>query len=97
MATPRAPAGHFVVLYFAAATSFTGRQHDFLPAPLPVTGLFGKLEELYPGMKDKILASCAVTVNLDYVDLDEEVEKGDAAMVIVASDEVGVIPPVSSG
>lgn len=97
MAAPRAPAGQFVILYFAAATSFTGRQHDFLPAPLSVSGLFGKLEEMYPGIREKVLASCAVTVNLDYVDLEEEAEKGDAAMVIGAGDEVGVIPPVSSG
>lgn len=97
MSTPRAPANHFTILYFAAATSFTGRQHDHLPAPLPITKLFDLLEEKYPGMKAKVLVSCAVTVNLDYIDLDEEAEKGDAGLVIGESDEIGVIPPVSSG
>ena len=97
MSTPRAPAGHFTVLYFAAATSFSGRQHDFLPAPLPITKLSNKLEEMYPGIKEKVLVSCAVTVNLDYVDVDEEAEKSEGGLVIAEGDEVGVIPPVSSG
>ena len=97
MSSPRAPSGHFTILFFAASTSFTGRQHDFLPAPLPITKLFDALEEKYPGMKEKVLASCAVTVNLEYVDLEEEAEKGDAGMVIGEGDEVGIIPPVSSG
>lgn len=97
MSSSRAPSGHFTVLYFAASTSFTGRQHDFLPAPLPVTKLFDTLESKYSGMKEKVLASCAVTVNLEYVDLDEEAEKGDACLVIGEGDEVGIIPPVSSG
>lgn len=97
MSGPKAPARHFTILYFAAATSFTTRHHDFLPAPLPIAKLFDALEDKYPGMKDKVLASCAVTVNLDYVDLDEEAGKGEAAMVIAEGDEVGIIPPVSSG
>lgn len=97
MTTARAPAGQFTILYFAAATSFTGRQHDFLPAPLPISKLFNTLEEKYAGMKEKVLGSCAVTVNLEYVDLDEEAEKGEAGLVIGERDEVGIIPPVSSG
>lgn len=97
MSTPRAPAGHFTILYFAAATSFAGRQHDFLPAPLPITKLFDTLEDKYPGMKEKVLASSAVTVDLEYVDLDEEAEKGEAAQMIAEGAEVGIIPPVSSG
>ena len=97
MTTPRAPAGHFTILYFAAATSFTGRPHDFLSAPLPITKLFDALEEKYAGIGEKVLVSCAVTVNLDYVDLEEEREKGEGGLVIGEGDEVGVIPPVSSG
>lgn len=97
MSSPRAPSGHFTILYFAAASSLTGRQHDFLPSPLSITKLFDTLEDKYPGMKEKVLASCAVTVNLEYVDLAEEGEKGDAGMVIGEGDEVGIIPPVSSG
>lgn len=97
MSTPRAPSGHCTILYFAAATSFTGRQHDFLPAPMSVNKLFDALEEKYAGIKEKVLVSCAVTVNLDYVDLDEEAEKGEGGLVIGEDDEVGIIPPVSSG
>lgn len=97
MASPRAPAGHFTILYFAAATSFTSRQHDHLPSPLPITKLYDVLEGKYPGMTEKVLSSCAVTVNLDYVDLDEELGKGEDGLVIGEGDEVAVIPPVSSG
>jgi molybdopterin converting factor small subunit len=47
-------------------------------------------------MKAKILDSCLVTVNLEYVDIPENVTgKGDIA--INAGDEVAIIPPVSSG
>ncbi|KAK3052962.1 hypothetical protein LTR09_006026 [Extremus antarcticus] len=95
--TPKPPPGHFTVLYFAAATSHTERQHDFLQAPMPVTQLWNALDKKYPGFKVKVLESAALTVNLEYVDLDEEAARGDGGMVIRAGDEVGVIPPVSSG
>lgn len=98
MSTPKTPAGHFTVLYFAAATSHTSRPHDFLQAPLPVTQLFDVLEKKYSGFKEKVLESAALTVNLEYVDLDEEQQKGEGeALVIQEGDEVGIIPPVSSG
>ena len=85
------PAGHFKILYFAAASTYTKKNDESLAAPLDVTGLFQVLEELYPGIKDQILASCAVTVNLDYVDADEK------GLVIQAGDEVAIRPPVSGG
>lgn len=97
MSIPKAPPGHFTLLYFAAATSFTKKQHDFLPAPLPVSQLYDRLDQQYPGMKQKVLCSAALTVNLDYVDLEEEVGKGEQGMLIQATDEVAIIPPVSSG
>lgn len=97
MSTPRAPPGHFTILYFAAATSYTKKQHEFLPAPLPLGQLYDALEQRYPSMKDKVLVSCALTVNLDYVDVEEEVNKGEAGLVVREGDEVAVIPPVSSG
>ena len=97
MSTPRAPAGHFTILYFAAATSYTKKQHEFLPGPVPLGRLYDVLEQKYPGMKEKVLVSCAVTINLDYVDVEEEAGKGDAGLVVNAGDEVAVIPPVSSG
>ena len=100
MSTLKSPPNHFTLLYFASASSHTGRQHDFFQAPLPVTRLPEVLEEKYPGMKEKVLVSCAWTVNLDYVDLEEESEKkakGEEGMVVREGDEVAVVPPVSSG
>ena len=98
MTTPgKPPPAHFTLLYFAAATSYTKRQQDFFPAPLPIIQLFDVLEMKYPGIKDKVLDSCAVTVNLQYVDLEEEAGKGVGGLVVRKGDEVGIIPPVSSG
>ena len=97
MSTPKAPSGHFTLLYFASASSFTRRQHDFLPAPLPLGQLFGVLGEKYPGIEEKVLGSSAVTVNLDYVDVEEEKAKADGGLVVQDGDEVAIIPPVSSG
>lgn len=97
MSSPKAPAGHFTLLYFAASSSYTRKEHDFLPGPLPVVQLFDKLEEMYPGIKEKVLSSSAVTVNLEYVDLGDEAGKGAKGMNIKEGDEVAIIPPVSSG
>ncbi|KAG5972705.1 hypothetical protein E4U55_000743 [Claviceps digitariae] len=89
------PSGHFNVLYFAGASSYTGRDCEALPAPLPLAKLFVELESKYPGFKDKTLGSCMVTINLEYVDIpDVDVENGP---VIQEFDEVAIIPPVSSG
>ena len=104
---PRAPEGHFTILYFATASSFTGKSSEFLRAPLEVGGLFEVLEERYKGFKEKVLVSCLVTVNLEYVDIAGEAgeggkdaqevkERGDST-VIQEGDEVAIIPPVSSG
>jgi molybdopterin converting factor small subunit len=97
MSVPKAPPDYCTVLYFASASSHTGKSHDFLPVPLKITELYGALDKKYPGFREKVLDSAAITVNLDYVDLDEECAKGEECTVICAGDEVGVIPPVSSG
>lgn len=90
-----------------------------LPAPMTIRGLFEHLEDKYPGMKKKVLSSAAVTVNLEYVDLEVDGEgeitgegrgggkgkkgkgdggeEGNGEVVIRKGDEVGIIPPVSSG
>jgi len=65
-----------------------------MPAPLKASELFDTLETRYPGMKQKVLSSCALTINLAYVDLEDEKDK---EVVIKEGDEVGIIPPVSSG
>lgn len=91
---PKPPKGHFNVLYFASASSHTGKEYDAIPAPLSLQKLFVELETRYPGVQAKILDSCMVTVNLDYVDVPSD---GDAGTVIQEGDEVAIIPPVSSG
>lgn len=91
MADKEASASSFKILYFAAATSYTKREAEALPAPMKLSDLFSALEKRYPGIREKVLNSCAVTVNLEYVDLEEQ------TLVIKEGDEVGIIPPVSSG
>lgn len=88
--------GQFTLLYFASANSYTSKSSESLPAPLPISKLFDILEEKYPGMKEKILESCLVTVNLEYVDLPEDGSNEQGTM-IKEGDEVAIIPPVSSG
>ncbi|KAI1752051.1 molybdopterin synthase sulfur carrier subunit [Xylaria castorea] len=98
-AIPKPPKGHFNVLYFASANSFTSKEYDALPAPLAIGKLFDALEEKHNGIKDKILSSCLVTVNLNYVDVFNK-DSDDASgpeVVIEEGDEVAIIPPVSSG
>lgn len=94
---PKAPPDHFTVLYFASASSHTGKGHEFLPAAVKITDLYGVLDKKYPGFREKVLDSAAITVNLEYVDMEEESAKGAECVVIGAGDEVGIIPPVSSG
>lgn len=92
---PKPPEGHFNVLYFAGAASHTGRDYETFPAPLAVGKLFGELESRYTDIKPKILESCLVTINLEYVDVPTDGTDGD--VVIKEGDEVAIIPPVSSG
>jgi len=96
MASSSATTGVFAILYFASASSFTSKDSDVLPAPLPISQLFDKLEEQYPGIKAKVLQSCLVTINLEYVDMPEQGSE-DLGVVINEGDEVAIIPPVSSG
>ncbi len=103
-------AGHFTLLYFAAASSFTGKAAESLPAPLPARQLFDALERRYAGITAQVLRSCLLTVNQEYVELDEEAEVAPppppsssssppprTGVVIQPGDEVAIIPPVSSG
>lgn len=60
------------------------------------------LEEKYPGIRDAVLKSCSVSLGLEYVDVNDDVEDddvrvGEGGIVIQVGDEVGIIPPVSSG
>lgn len=96
---PKPPGGHFNLLYFASANTFTGKEVEPLPAPLPLRKLFATLEERYAGIRAKVLESCLVTINLDYVDVPEgnNEDGADDEPVIKEGDEVAIIPPVSSG
>ena len=93
------PPGHFRLLYFASAASFTGKSFDDFPAPSQLTDLFGLVEKRYPGITGGVLSTAAVTVNLDYVDVKEEKSEAEDSnsIVIQEGDEVAIIPPVSSG
>lgn len=88
-------AGRFTVLYFASASSFTSKDSETFEAPLPLSQLFNLLEERYSGIFSKVLESCLVTVNLEYVDLPQKA--GEPEFLIKDGDEVAIIPPVSSG
>jgi molybdopterin synthase sulfur carrier subunit len=95
-AIPKPPKDHFNVLYFASAGSYTSKEYEILAAPLPVSKLFDVLEAKHQGIKDRILSSCLVTVNLSYVDIPESDDDANQ-IVIKEGDEVAIIPPVSSG
>ena len=95
MSAPIEASGAFSILYFAAAATFTGKTAEQLPAPLRVRDLFAKLNDKYPGIHEKVLSSCALTVNLEYVDLEDD--NAGADQEIKVGDEVAIIPPVSSG
>jgi molybdopterin synthase sulfur carrier subunit len=98
MYTPlKAPPGHFTILYFASASSFASKDSEFIQAPLPISKLFPTLEERYTGFKAKVLESCLVTVNLEYVDISSDHAKSGNEVIIKDGDEVAIIPPVSAG
>ncbi len=95
--SPTPPRGHFSLLYFAAAAKYTMKSFDIFPAPLLVKDLFTMLEKEYEGITDLVLANSAITINLDYVNLEENKEEPGEGLKIQEGDEVAVIPPVSSG
>ncbi|KAJ5782053.1 hypothetical protein N7457_003827 [Penicillium paradoxum] len=82
----------FTIHYFATASQYTSKHTESLPAPLKLSALFGELEQRYPGIVPKVLSSCGVSLDGEYVDVEE-----DVGVVIQAGSEVAVIPPVSSG
>lgn len=88
---------HFTILYFASASSFTSKDSERLQAPLRLSELFDTLEGKYIGMKAKVLESCLITINLEYVDVVENAGTDGSEIIIKEGDEVAIIPPVSSG
>lgn len=97
MSTGKPPVGHFTVLYFAAASTITQRAQEHFPAPLTIGELFQRLDTTYKGIKERVIASSAVTINLDYVDVDEAGPDRGLQTKLREGDEVAIIPPVSSG
>ncbi|KAK3942175.1 hypothetical protein QBC46DRAFT_380813 [Diplogelasinospora grovesii] len=97
MTSSNPPKGHFNILFFAAAGSFTSKHVESLPAPLPLKKLFETLEERYKGIKESILDHSLVTINLTYVDMPSGEDDGSEELIIKEGDEVAIIPPVSSG
>jgi len=91
------PVSRFTILYFASASSYTSKESETFEAPLPLSKLFETLEERYAGIKSKVLESCLVTVNLEYVDMPGDEQSAGSEAVIREGDEVAIIPPVSSG
>lgn len=89
--------GTFTILYFAGASSYTSKESESLPAPLPISELFEILEAKYGGITAKVLESCLVTINLEYVDASYGSNGAVSQDVIKNGDEVAIIPPVSSG
>ncbi|KAL4975958.1 Molybdopterin synthase sulfur carrier subunit [Aspergillus desertorum] len=88
----------FQIHYFASASTYTGKSTESLPAPLPLSSLFDTLESKYPGIKEKVLSSCSISLGNEYVDVLSDGEKsGNEGILIQDGDEVAVIPPVSSG
>jgi molybdopterin converting factor small subunit len=94
MASSDPAAGSFTVLYFASASSYTSKDSEQFEAPLPLTKLYQTLEAQYAGIQIKVLESCLITVNLEYVDV---TDTAGQQLVLNAGDEVAIIPPVSSG
>ena len=106
---PSTQTGTFTLLLFASASSYTQDDTDTLTLPAPTTlgDIFTTLERRYPGITRNVLQSSAVTVNLEYVDVefpadgDVKAEKREGLegwdVKIDVGDEVGIIPPVSSG
>ncbi|TQS38653.1 hypothetical protein Golomagni_00838 [Golovinomyces magnicellulatus] len=79
----------FSILYFASASSYTSKDVEHLPAPMPLSQLFDSLEKKYKGIK-------TITINLKYVDVPNELDDRSDTMIRVG-DEVAIIPPVSAG
>lgn len=86
------PSGHFTLLYFASASTFTHKSKDIMPAPSSPKKMYEVLEKMYPGIRRTVLDSCALAVNYEYVDLGADLDHQ-----ISEGDEVALIPPVSAG
>lgn len=70
-----ATGGTFTLLLFAAASTYAdGLELLTLPAPTTPARLFETLEQRFPGIKKRVLSSAALTVNLEYVEMEVDRE-----------------------
>lgn len=69
------------------------------PSGLSVAELFAWISLTYGESAAGLLASCAVSINMEYLEDEEAGNAGEPsrAEVIHVGDEVALIPPVSSG
>lgn len=97
--------GTFTIHYFASASTYTQKPTEHLPAPMPLSNLFPALESRYPGIGQKVLGSCGVSLDGEYVDVGVDLnavsegktpDAGNTRVIGVGA-EVAIIPPVSSG
>jgi len=92
--------GTFTLLLFASAQSYCDDKESLVfSAPMTLRQLFEELEREFPGIGEKVLKSSQFSVNLEYVDCTWEgaMQGKDEHVTLKARDEVGIIPPVSSG
>lgn len=87
----------FQIYYFSTASSYTNKNTEALPAPLPLAQLFDTLESRYPGIREKVLQSCGVSVGDEYVDIEEAEQSQGEGRVIQTGDEVAIIPRLVRG
>lgn len=82
------------ILYFAAASTATGKTTEQIPIPssgLPLSSLSSHLASRYPNTGlDKVLQTSQWSVNEEMVD-------DPASVTLTGGEEVAVIPPVSGG
>lgn len=81
----------FTIHYFATVAQYTLRDTECLPSQ-PLSTLFDTLEEWYPDITAKVLSTCCVSLDGEYVDIET-----DGGVMINAGAQVALIPPVSSG
>ncbi|ORY84328.1 hypothetical protein BCR37DRAFT_391918 [Protomyces lactucae-debilis] len=93
------------ILFFAALTDFTKSKSCQLYLPpldgdanrgVPISQLKSLLLQQQAALLDNdqaraVLETCAVAVNLEYIDWD------DSTFIVKPGDEVALIPPVSGG
>lgn len=83
----------FTVLFFGPMAELTGVRTEEIDAVVinTVDALLKYLKKKYAAADnlDALLSACAVAVNMEYA--------YDRNAVIVAGDEIAIIPPVSSG